>query len=290
MPYTQFDPANPVGSQTGSAFATSTLANFLALRDAIIAGRVTPGWTLTVTAGTGTAESPQYREWNDGGSRKLRMTPTYNVDGIRVDSVAWTYTTTNATPPGDTITGNEGFTFDGSFNITGATNTGWLPVWLHELWAKFKSLRTSYNAHAASGTAHGILGMALQAASAVAITGGTIAGVVLSYTTARGKTVDLGNISGTVNVDWSAGDYFYGTVTGVATLTWTNVPTGTAPNPAGSLTLELTNPGAYTLTWPSGVKWPGALAPSRTVSGVDLYEFVARNSIVRGAQAQKASA
>jgi hypothetical protein len=289
MAYTQFDTANPDGSQTGSAFATSTLADLLALRDGIIAGRIVPGWTLTVTVGTGTQESPQYRIWSDGGTRRLRMTPTYNGDGFRVDSVAWDYST-NSGGLYEAMGSAEGFTFDGSLNITASTNSGWLPVWLHELWAKFKNLRGSYLVHVASATAHGIGTIAAQAASAVAITGGTIAGVVLSYTTARGKTVDLGNITGTVNIDWSAGDFFYGTVTGIATLTWTNVPTGTAPNPAGALTLELTNPGAFTLTWPTGVKWPGALAPSRTVAGVDLYEFVARNSIVRGAQAQKASA
>ena len=55
-------------------------------------------------------------------------------------------------------------------------------------------------------------------------------------------------------------------------------------------TLELTNPGAFTLTWPAGMKWPGGVAPTRTVAGVDLYEFVCRDgTTVRGAQAQKDS-
>lgn len=283
MAYTAFDPANPTGSQTGSAFATSTLANFLTLRDAILAGRMTPSWTMTASGGT--AERPATRTWSDGGTRRLRATFTYNADGYRVDSIAWDYST-NSGSLYESMGTSESWTFDGSLNVTATTASSWLSTWLHELWAKFLSLRATYNAHAASSSAHSMGSIATQSAASVAITGGSVTNVTLEYNTARGKIVNLGNITGSVAIDWSLGDFFYGTVTGISTLSWSNLPSGKA----GSVTLELTNPGAFSVTWPSGVKWPGALAPSRTASGVDLYEFVCRDgSIVRGAQAQKDS-
>ena len=44
-----------------------------------------------------------------------------------------------------------------------------------------------------------------------------------------------------------------------------------------SFILELTNGGAFTITWWSGIKWAGGTAPVLTASGVDILGFYTRN-------------
>ena len=34
--------------------------------------------------------------------------------------------------------------------------------------------------------------------------------------------------------------------------------------------MQLTNGGAYTITWPSSIKWSGGTAPKFTASGIDI--------------------
>lgn len=72
------------------------------------------------------------------------------------------------------------------------------------------------------------------------------------------------------NVDLSLGDYFTKTISTTTTLTVSNVPnTGTAV----SFVLDLTNGGAGTITWWSGMKWAGGTAPTLTASGRDVLSF-----------------
>lgn len=72
------------------------------------------------------------------------------------------------------------------------------------------------------------------------------------------------------DVDLSLGDYFTKTISTTTTLTVSNVPsTGTAT----SFVLDLTNGGAGTITWWSGVKWAGGTAPTLTASGRDVLSF-----------------
>lgn len=286
--WTDTDRAIPVIGNARSADIPKILANFKYLATLLIAGRA-KGWTLAVVNGSGSAEEPQYRVWSNGVER-VRATYTYATGAVT--QIAWEYSDDSGTTPNATGTWaammTETATYDGSGNQTTGNHSGLLS-WLFEWIAKFKSLRAAYTAHIASSTAHSMGDLAVQLKNAVDIIGGTIKGVVLEYVTARGKKIDKGNMSGAVDIDWSTGDYFYGTITGVTTLTFSNLP-GASTNPAGSLTLELTNPGAFTLTWPAGMKWPGGVAPTRTVAGVDLYEFVCRDgTTVRGAQAQKDS-
>lgn len=83
-----------------------------------------------------------------------------------------------------------------------------------------------------------------------------------------------GNMSGAVTLDLATSNAFYGTVTGnVTSVTFSNVPA------AGVFfTLELTNGGAFTISWPSAVKWPGGVAPTLTSSGTDVLTFYTRDS------------
>lgn len=80
------------------------------------------------------------------------------------------------------------------------------------------------------------------------------------------KSQALGTISGTVTIDLSAGLSVSATVGGAVTLAFSNAPVGGAV----VVVLRLTNGGAYTVTWPSTIKWPGDTAPTLTESGADL--------------------
>lgn len=72
-------------------------------------------------------------------------------------------------------------------------------------------------------------------------------------------------------IDVSAGMVFAKTITADTTISFSNVPA----NPAATcVTLILANGGAYTVTWPSSVKWNGGTAPDLTASGADVLTFL----------------
>jgi hypothetical protein len=72
------------------------------------------------------------------------------------------------------------------------------------------------------------------------------------------------------NIDVTTGSFFTKTVAANTTFTVSNVPAaGSVP----SIVLELTNGGAFTMTWWSGMKWPGGAAPTLTTSGTDVLGF-----------------
>jgi hypothetical protein len=72
------------------------------------------------------------------------------------------------------------------------------------------------------------------------------------------------------NIDLSAGDLFKKTVTAATVLAVSNAaPTGFVSR----FTLHLSNGGSQALTWFSGIRWPGGVAPALTVAGVDRLGF-----------------
>ena len=75
--------------------------------------------------------------------------------------------------------------------------------------------------------------------------------------------------SSSYNFDLATGNYFTHTAS-ANNLTVPNVPaTGTV----ASFIIELTNGGAYTFSFWSGVKWAGGTVPVLTASGVDILGF-----------------
>ena len=72
-------------------------------------------------------------------------------------------------------------------------------------------------------------------------------------------------------IDVSAGTVFTKTITANTTISFSNVPAAPA---TACVTLILTNGGAYTVTWPSSVKWSDGTAPDLTASGVDVLTFL----------------
>jgi hypothetical protein len=73
------------------------------------------------------------------------------------------------------------------------------------------------------------------------------------------------------NIDQSAGRVFTKTISGNVTLTVSNTP---ATGNVGCFILGLTNAGAYTITWWSGVKDPSGTVPTLTASGTDYLGFL----------------
>lgn len=84
----------------------------------------------------------------------------------------------------------------------------------------------------------------------------------------------LGNISGAVAIDMSLGNHFTATATGNVTFTITNPP---ASGKYGGFDLDLTNGGAYAMSFPASVKWAGGTQPTLTASGVDCMSFPTAN-------------
>jgi hypothetical protein len=72
------------------------------------------------------------------------------------------------------------------------------------------------------------------------------------------------------NIDLTLGNYFTKTITALTTFTVTNTPT---TGIVASFILDLTNGGAYTITWWTGVKWASGTAPTLTASGRDCLGF-----------------
>lgn len=78
-----------------------------------------------------------------------------------------------------------------------------------------------------------------------------------------GNIQALGSISGTNNIDVSAGDTVTATITAATTFTVSNLVSGKA----NTITMYLTNPGAGTITWPSGTVFNLSGAPTLPATG-----------------------
>lgn len=76
-----------------------------------------------------------------------------------------------------------------------------------------------------------------------------------------------------LDINCSSGNYFTKTINGNSTFTVSNVPSGYAY----SFTLELTHTSG-TVTWFSGVQWPGGTAPSLPTGKVHLFMFVTEDA------------
>lgn len=100
-------------------------------------------------------------------------------------------------------------------------------------------------------------------------TNGTATGLTLTQTKSVQAT-DQSAGSGTVTLDYANSDYFKVTATGSISIALSNLPVGYV----ASITLKCVDFGAYTITWPSGIKWSSGAAPAMTSSGVDFISFI----------------
>ena len=81
----------------------------------------------------------------------------------------------------------------------------------------------------------------------------------------------IGNVGSARTFDITSANYFTATLDQNSTFTFSNP---TASGDACVFYIELTNGGAFTITWPGAVSWDVAQAPILQASGVDLLAFV----------------
>lgn len=119
------------------------------------------------------------------------------------------------------------------------------------------------------------------------LSGGTLTGTI-NFASLSETLNNLGSISGAQTITYTSGTVVAATITGTTTFTFSSPPTS---GRVGTFTLELTNGGAFAITWPTSVKWPGGTAPTLTTSGVDVLVFYTRDggTTWRGSVAQKDS-
>ena len=85
---------------------------------------------------------------------------------------------------------------------------------------------------------------------------------------------NLGTLTGSVTINCALGNYGYATIGAAVTLSLTAAASGRLR----VLTLELTNGGAYTVTWPTSITWQDGTAPTLTASGVDIVNLITRDN------------
>ena len=84
----------------------------------------------------------------------------------------------------------------------------------------------------------------------------------------------IGNTGATRTFDLSVANFFSATLDQASTFTFSNPP---ASGDFGAFVLELTNGGAFVITFPASVDFPGGTAPTLTASGVDQLVFTTRD-------------
>ena len=75
------------------------------------------------------------------------------------------------------------------------------------------------------------------------------------------------------SIDVSLGSVFTKTISANTTFTITGVP----QDKSMTFNLVLTNGGAYTIAWPTSVKWTAGTPPALTGSGIDVLTFLTVN-------------
>lgn len=71
-------------------------------------------------------------------------------------------------------------------------------------------------------------------------------------------------------IDLSKGTCFVKTISANTTFTFTNVPS----DAVCCITLALTNGGAYSVIWPSSLKWSNGITPTLTQNGKDILTLI----------------
>lgn len=255
--HTDFDPANPQGSQTPANEAAATLNDLRALRDAITNGRL-EGFVQSITQGTGAdLDHPQFVTWlNAALTIGFRWNITWT--GHQLTTIADEWSNDNGAT-WTAINTAQGNTYDASNRITASTQAGgWRTLFL-QFWTQLLKIKADFAAHiAATGTAvHGLGTMALQAASAIAVTGGAMDAVTIGATTpadstftrSKGQKTDYTPaLNAAVALDFSKAGATI-TTNGAHTVSFTNVPAGVF-----GFLVFIDNFNAIA-TWPASVNW-----------------------------------
>ena len=118
---------------------------------------------------------------------------------------------------------------------------------------------SNINAGTVAAARLGISGSVVGTTDSQILTGKTITGL-------KETKIEIAAL----NVDISLGNYFTKTITAISTLTVSNVPTtGTV----ASFIIDVTNGGAFAITWWANMKWAAGTVPTLTASGRDILGF-----------------
>ena len=275
--FTHIDTTKPTVAGTRQTGIDATRNNFAALVWYITMGHA-PGWSM---ANSANVEEPAWRMWTNGSDR-LAVYYTYTAGYVTAiqydwsnDGATWVQIHT------ETLTYNTGN------NYTAGTNASALSqIW--EWVGKFKDLRTLFTAHngGAVGTYHtGIGTMAAQAASAVAVTGGSIKGTTVGgtgageavngkFTAANEKYAGDVTIGGsTYTLDMSLGTWFRISPTGNYNIAVSNAP---ASGWINVILLEVVDGAGHSLTMTGG-SW-GALGAPTFSANTDFVQLISRDA------------
>jgi hypothetical protein len=147
------------------------------------------------------------------------------------------------------------------------TVTGFLRAYTGTAWVQ--GLSTVAGVSSLNGQTGDLTGFATQAGVE------TLTNKTLTAPESTGAIYDNGSVRGNVvaisalDIDCSAGNYFTKTINANSTFTVSNVPASRSY----AFTLELTHTSG-SVTWFSGVEWPGGTAPTLTNAKTSLFVFV----------------
>jgi hypothetical protein len=89
------------------------------------------------------------------------------------------------------------------------------------------------------------------------------------------QTQVLGAITTATNLSYALGEVINCTIGADLTFTFSSPPSNAI---TGIMILEITNGGAFTITWPTSVVWDGGSAPILQFAGTDIITFITRDA------------
>ena len=151
----------------------------------------------------------------------------------------------------------------------------------------FLTIRT--DAETTPPTVVGFLGtLAMIKMASATNVGATDAAPLLGSTTVQGQLNALkpkaAVTPAALAIDWAvagvAGGLYKKTIGVNSVFTFANQADGQI------ILVAITTTGAFTVTWPAGIKWPGGIVPTQTATGTDVYTFVDLGGVIYGTVAQ----
>ena len=242
---------------TGASTADTALTNL---------GATTVGANLFKLTNPGAIRFPRFNADNSVSS--LSDTDFRTAIGAgTVTSVGGTGTVNGITLTG-TVTSSGNLTLGGTLSGVSLTTqvTGTLPV-----------ANGGTGVTSSTGTGNVVLSASPTFTGTVTTAAISMADNLLTRSVLKDYAVEgsaVGNTGSTETFDLTNANFFSATLDQACTFTFSNPP---GSGDFGTFVLELTNGGAFTITWPASVDWPGGTAPTLTASGKDQLVFTTRD-------------
>ncbi len=254
-------------SGTSLAFGAVNLAQAAAITGTLPLANGGSGQTTAqaaMNAFAGAVTSGSYLRGN--GSNVLMSTiQAGDVPTLNQNTTGSAATLTTARTFQTNLASTSAVSFNGSANVTPGV-TGTLPV-ANGGTGVTSSTGTGSVVLSASPTFTGTVTTA-----AIAMADNLLTRSVLQDYAVEGSAI--GNTGSTRTLDLTVANFFSATLDQACTFTFSNPP---ASGDFGTFVLELTNGGAFAITWPASVDWPGGSAPTLTASGKDQLVFTTRD-------------